>query len=85
VFRNLSEEPVRLTVNLGAYETDVNGTMVTEKPVTCTALVEEDGRQFLEVIFPKSSPPPAGHGASLEPFSLSVPGSDAAPITVVVP
>ncbi|MGD9997728.1 MAG: hypothetical protein AB7L17_02240 [Ilumatobacteraceae bacterium] len=85
VFRNLSDEPARLTVHLGAYESDVNGTMVTDKPVTCTALVEEDGRQFIEVTFPKSSPPPLGHGASLEPFTLSVPGSDAAPITVVVP
>ncbi|MBI5090315.1 MAG: hypothetical protein HZB15_16050 [Actinobacteria bacterium] len=85
VFRNLSSEPVRLTAHLGAYETDVNGTVVTEKPVTCTALVDEDGRQFIELTYPKSSPPPAGHGASLEPFTLSVPGSDAAPITVVVP
>ncbi len=85
VFRNLSSEPVRLTANLGAFESDVNGTRVVTKPVTCTALVEQDGRQFIELAFPKSSPPPLGHGPSLEPYTLEVPGVEAAPITVVVP
>lgn len=85
VFRNLSEEEVRLTAHMGAFEVDVNGTPVVQKPVTCTALVEKDGRQFLELTFPKSSPPPAGHGSSLEPYSLAVPGGDGGSITVVVP
>lgn len=85
VFRNLSREPVRLTAHLGAFEADVNGTAVVQKPVTCTALVDEDGRQFIELTFPKPSPPPAGHGSSLEPYSLAVPGVDGASITVVVP
>jgi hypothetical protein len=85
VFRNLSSEPVRLTANLGAFESDVNGTRVLTKPVTCTALVEQDGRQFIELAFPKPSPPPIGHGPSLEPYTLAVPGVDGASITVVVP
>jgi hypothetical protein len=85
VFRNADAEPVRLTVNMGAFESEVNGTPVVQKPVTCTALVDQDGRQFIELTFPKSSPPPDGYGPSLEPYTLVVPGSDAEPITVVVP
>lgn len=85
VFRNLSDETVRLTAHMGAFNADVNGTPVVQKPVTCTALVDKDGRQFLELTFPKSSPPPLGHGSSLEPYSLVVPGVDGASITVVVP
>jgi hypothetical protein len=85
VFRNLSDEEVRLTAHLGAFKADINGTPVVQKPVTCSALVEKDGRQFLELTFPKSSPPPQGHGASLEPYTLSVPGVDDSSIDVVVP
>jgi hypothetical protein len=85
VFRNLSDEEVRLTANMGAFEADINGTPVVQKPVTCTALVERDGRQFIELTFPKSSPPPDGHGPSLEPYSLEVPGVEGASIAVVVP
>jgi hypothetical protein len=79
VFRNESSEPVRLTANMGAFEADINGTPVVQKPVTCTALVEQDGRQFIELRFSKSSV------GSLEPYTFVVPGSDAEPITVEVP
>lgn len=79
VFRNLSDETVRLTANLGSFEKDVNGTKVTEKPVTCTALVEPDGKQFMTLLFPKSS------AWSAEPYTLEVPGVEGASIEVVVP
>jgi hypothetical protein len=82
VFRNLSDETVRLTANLGAFEKDVNGTTVIEKPVTCTTLVEPDGRQFLTLRFSQSSPP---YGPSSEPYTLEVPGVEGASIEVVVP
>jgi hypothetical protein len=81
VFRNLSDEHVRLTANLGAFETDtvVNGSPTVDKPVTCTALVDPDGRQFLTLIYPKASQ------NSLEPYTLEVPGVEGASIEVVVP
>lgn len=82
VFRNLSDQTVRLTANLGAFEKDVNGTAVTEKPVTCTTLVEPDGSQFLTLRFSQSSPP---YGPSSEPYTLTVPGVEGASIEVVVP
>ncbi|MCX6519957.1 MAG: hypothetical protein NTZ21_04765 [Actinobacteria bacterium] len=82
MFRNLSDETVRLTANMGAFEVDVNGTKVTEKPVTCTTLVKPDGRQMMTLVFPKSSPP---NGASLEPYTFVVPGVDAATVEIVVP
>ncbi len=80
VFRNLSDDDVRLTANLGAFPTDtiVNESPTIDKPVTCTTLVEPDGRQFLTLNFPKSS------AASNEPFTLTIPGSSAA-VTVLVP
>ena len=79
VFRNLDAEPARLTANLGTFETDVNGTKVTEKPVTCTALVEQDGRQFLSLSFAKSS------AASQTPYTFTVPGVEGSSIEIVVP
>lgn len=81
VFRNLSDEEVRLTANLGAFETDtiVNGSPTVDKPLTCTALVEPDGRQFLTLTYPKSS------RSSLEPYTLVVPGVEGASVEVVVP
>lgn len=82
VFRNLSDQTVRLTANLGAFEKDVNGTAVTEKPVTCTTLVEPDGSQFLTLRFSQSSPP---YGPSSEPYTLTVPGVEGTSIEVVVP
>ena len=72
MFRNLSDETVRLTANMGAFEVDVNGTTVTEKPVTCTTLVEPDGRQFMTLVFPKST------NGSLEPYTFVVPGVEGA-------
>ncbi|MCU1361983.1 MAG: hypothetical protein JWN99_3272 [Ilumatobacteraceae bacterium] len=85
VFRNLTDQKVRLTAHMGAFNADLNGTAIVQKPVTCTALVDKDGRQFLELTFPKPSPPPQGHGNSLEPYTLSVPGVDGASVDVVVP
>jgi hypothetical protein len=79
VFRNLDAERARLTANLGTFETEVNGTKVTEKPVTCTALVEQDGRQFLTLNFAKSS------AASQTPYTLTVPGVEGSSIEIVVP
>jgi hypothetical protein len=79
VFRNLDAEPARLTANLGTFTSDVNGTPVTEKPVTCTALVEQDGRQFLTLNFSKSSL------ASETPYTLTVPGVEGSSIEIVVP
>ena len=81
VFRNLSDQTVRLTASLGAFETDtiVNGAPTVERPITCTALVEPDGRQFLTLKIPQSS------RATLEPYTLFVPGVEGASIEVVVP
>ena len=81
VFRNLGDEPVRLTAHLGAFNTTtiVNGKPTVDKPVTCTALAEPDGRQFITLTFPKAS------AASNEPYTLTVPGVQGATITVLVP
>jgi hypothetical protein len=79
VFRNLDAEAARLTANLGTFTSDVNGTEVTEKPVTCTALVEQDGRQFLTLNIPKSS------SASQTPYTFTVPGVEGSSIEIVVP
>lgn len=79
MFRNLSDQTVRLTARLGAFEVDQNGTPVLDKPVTCTTLVEPDGRQFLTLTYPKSSV------ASSEPYTFEVPGVDGASVEVVVP
>ncbi|MEX0847366.1 MAG: hypothetical protein WD023_06260 [Ilumatobacteraceae bacterium] len=79
VFRNLGDETVRLTANLGAFEQDINGTKVIEKPVTCTTLVEPDGRQFLSLRYTKSS------SWTQEPYTLVVPGVEGASVEVVVP
>ena len=77
---NESDEDVRLTAHLGTFEADVNGTMVVQKPVTCTTLVEPDGRQFLDVQVPQ-----VASAAALEPYTLAVPGVEAASHQVVVP
>lgn len=81
MFRNLSDEPVRLTARMGTFTTNVNGTDVTEKPVTCTTLVEPDGRQFLTLTYAKSSIalPPG------EPYTFEIPGVEGASVEVVVP
>jgi hypothetical protein len=79
MFRNLSDEAVRLTANLGEFTTNVNGTDVTEAPVTCTTLVEPGGRQFLTITYAKSSI------ASEAPYTFEVPGVEGASVEVVVP
>lgn len=81
MFRNLSDETVRLVANMGAFEVDVNGTTVTEKPVTCTTLVEPDGRQFMTLVFPKSS----AATAPTDPYTFTVPGVEGASVEIVVP
>jgi hypothetical protein len=78
VFENRSDEDARMTARLGTFERDVNGTMVTESPVTCTTLVEPGGRQLLTVTYSKPSV------ATPDPYELIVPDFDGA-ITVVVP
>lgn len=79
MFRNLSDETVRLTANMGAFTRTVNGTEVTEKPVTCTTLVKPGGRQFMTLVYDKSSI------GSEEPYTFTVPGVDGASVEVVVP
>jgi hypothetical protein len=78
-FENDSDEDVRLTAHLGTFTTDVNGTPVTESPVTCTTLVEPGGKQFLSITFDKPSV-----ATPENPYRLAVPGFDD-PITIVVP
>ncbi len=80
MFRNLSDEDVRLTATLGSFVTDVNGTPVTEKPVTCTTLVEPDGRQFMTLYYPKSSA-----ATPDDPYTFVVPGVEGASVEIVVP
>jgi len=79
IFRNLDEEHVRLTANLGTFETDVNGTQVLEQPVTCTALVEEGGSQLLSLTLRTPSV------ASSTPYTLTVPEVEGTAIEIVVP
>ena len=59
----------------------MNGTLVTEKPVTCTTLVEPDGRQFMTLVFPKSS----AATAPTDPYTFTVPGVEGASVEIVVP
>jgi hypothetical protein len=79
IFQNLDEEHVRLTANMGTFESTQNGTVVTETPVTCTALVEQGGEQLLTLTFSKSS------AASSTPYTLTVPGVQGTSIEIVVP
>jgi hypothetical protein len=79
VFKNFDAEPARLTANLGEFEKDVNGTKVTEKPVTCTTLVEKGGRSFLSLRMTKSSI------ASKAPYTFTVPGVEGSSVEIVVP
>lgn len=79
MFSNLDEEEVRLTANLGTFETVQNGTPVTQTPVTCTPLVEQDGEALLTLNMTKSS------AASSTPFTFTVPGFPETSIEIVVP
>jgi hydrogenase-4 membrane subunit HyfE len=79
IFKNHDPEKRRLTVNMGEFEQDINGTVVKQRPKKCTTLVREDGSQLLTVEFSKPS------AASAQPYSMTVPGVDGAEIKVVVP
>ena len=87
VFRNLDREHVRLTANLGTFATDevIDGNPVMESTVLCTTLVEQDGRQFITLNIPKSSPTSLTGGRSSTPYTLEVPGVEGASIEVFVP
>ena len=80
IFKNRDTEKRRLTVNMGEFEVDVNGTTVKQRPKECTTLVHPDGSQFLTFTLPKPSI------ASAEPYTLTVPGVDGLkPIEIKVP
>ena len=80
IFKNHDTVKRRLTVNMGEFETDVNGTPVKTRPKACTTLVrEKDGSQFLSFVLPKPSI------ASSQPYSFTVPGVDGAEIEIKVP
>jgi hypothetical protein len=80
IFKNKDSEKRRLTVNMGQFSIDVNGTTVKQQPKECTTLVHPDGSQFLTFTLPKPSI------ASAEPYTLTVPGVDGLkPIEIKVP
>ena len=80
IFKNRDPEDRRLTVNMGEFELDINGTKVKQRPKVCTTLVRhDDGSQFLSFEFPKPSI------ASSQPYSFSVPGVEGAEIGIQVP
>ena len=80
IFKNRDPEDRRLTVNMGEFEQDINGTKVKQHPKVCTTLVRhDDGSQFLSFVFPKPSI------ASSQPYSFSVPGVDGAEVGIQVP
>ncbi|MEP7203694.1 MAG: hypothetical protein ABI894_13855 [Ilumatobacteraceae bacterium] len=79
IFKNRDLEKRRLTVNLGEFEEDINGTIVKQRPKVCTTLVRRDGSQFLTFRATKPSI------ASGQPYSFTVPGVDGASIEIKVP
>ena len=80
IFKNRDPEKRRLTVNLGEFEQDINGTKVKQRPKVCTTLVRgKDGSQFLSFTLPNPSI------ASTQPYSFTVPGVDGAEIGITVP
>ena len=80
IFKNRDPEKRRLTVNMGEFEQDINGTKVKQHPKVCTTLVRgKDGSQFLSFILPKPSI------ASTQPYTFTVPGVDGAEIEIKVP
>jgi hypothetical protein len=77
LFKNESDEEVRLTVFEGSVEIEgLEG--VTEDILTCTRLVPGDKAAWLTVEFAKSSNPE-------EPYRAFVPGHESAAVTIVVP
>jgi hypothetical protein len=80
IFKNKDSVPRRLTVNMGEFEKDINGTKVKERPKICTTLVHPGGSQFLTFVLPKPSI------ASSQPYTFTVPGVPGAkPIEIRVP
>ena len=80
IFKNRDPEKRRLTVNMGEFEQDINGTLVKQRPKVCTTLVRgNDGIQFLSFVLPKPSI------ASSQPYTFTVPGVEATPIEIKVP
>ncbi len=79
IFKNRDAEKRRLTVNMGEFEEDSNGTPVKQRPRICTTLVREDGSQFLSFVLPKPSI------ASAQPYTFSVPGVEGAEVEIRVP
>ena len=80
IFKNRDAEPRRLTVNMGEFTEDVNGTPVKSQPKACTSLVRKDGSQFLTFVLSKPS-----DATPDVPYSFTVPGVDGAEIQIQVP
>lgn len=79
MFANHSDEDRRLTLNLGEFTQQVNGSEVKQRPQVCTTLVEPGKTGFLTFSIPKTS------AATSLPYSFTVPGVESASIEVVVP
>lgn len=70
IFVNEDAEPVRLTAQTG----------FPDASFTCTALVDEGGRQLLTLRLPQSTP-----AGTASPYYLRVPGLESSTIEIVVP
>jgi hypothetical protein len=80
IVKNKDHEKRRLTVNMGEFEEDINGTIVKQRPKVCTTLMRPGGSQFLSVRFTKPSI------ASAQPYTFTVPGAEGVePIEILVP
>ena len=80
IFKNHDPEQRRLTVNMGEFEEDVNGTTVKQTPRVCTTLVRgTNGVQFLTFILTQPTI------ASSQPYTFTVPGVDTEPVEIRVP
>ena len=81
IFKNKDPEKRRLTVNLGEFEQDINGTKVKTRPKACTTLVRgKDGSQFLSFVLSKPS-----IATPALPYSFTVPGVEGAHVEIKVP
>jgi hypothetical protein len=79
VFKNDSDEHRRLTLALGEFTENVNGSEVKHQPKMCTTLVKPGGVAFMTFSIPKPSV------ATPVPYEFTVPGVDSASVPVVVP
>lgn len=70
IFVNEDAEPARLTAQVGRETASF----------TCTALVEDGGRQLLTIRIPESTP-----AGTESPYTLAVPGLESSTISIVVP